>query len=312
MQNEFVRSISIAGNKIQYDTQCKKVLAQKVILARILKGTAEEFREMPIDEIEQCIEGTPEISTIPVLPGETNHEQITGMANEDKIDGEGTVYFDIRFQVYVPALTGKIKIIINIEAQKKFNPGYQIVTRGIYYCARMISAQLGTEFSKSEYDSIKKVYSIWICMNAPEQVGNTISEYCLEKHDLVGYQPTEQESYDKLTVIIVTLNEKKESQDELTGMLNTLFSPVRRVREKKRELEEKYFIKMDSEAEKEMDGMCNLSDWVEEIGMEKGIERGKIQMVEALLRQEKLADSDIAEAAGISVEELQKIKENLK
>ena len=32
----------------------------------------------------------------------------------------------------------KIKLMINIEAQKKWNPGYEIVTGGIFYCARMI------------------------------------------------------------------------------------------------------------------------------------------------------------------------------
>lgn len=100
-----------------------------------------------------------------VLPGETNQEQIAGMMNEDKVAGEGTVYFEIRFSVYVPTSEGRVKVIVNIEAQKNFQLGYEIVTRGIYYCARMISAQLGTEFSNSEYNSVKKVYSIWICMN---------------------------------------------------------------------------------------------------------------------------------------------------
>ena len=40
----------------------------------------------------------------------------------------------------------RIKLIINVEGQKKFDPGYDIVTRGIFYCARMLSAQKDTEF----------------------------------------------------------------------------------------------------------------------------------------------------------------------
>ena len=59
--------------------------------------------------------------------------------------------------------------------------GYDIVTRGIFYVSRMISAQLSTEFSKSDYDNIKKVYSIWICMHSPNNIGNAISCYHIEK-----------------------------------------------------------------------------------------------------------------------------------
>ena len=44
-------------------------------------------------------------------------------------------------------------MIINVEAQKSFYPGYEIVTRGIFYSARMISAQSGVDFSASDYKS---------------------------------------------------------------------------------------------------------------------------------------------------------------
>ncbi len=54
-----------------------------------------------------------------------------------------------------------IRLIINIEAQNDFYPGYPLIKRGIYYCSRMISAQYGTEFKNSHYENIKKVYSIW-------------------------------------------------------------------------------------------------------------------------------------------------------
>lgn len=118
-------------------------------------------------------------------------------------------------------------------------------------------------------------------------------------------QPTVKVAYDKMSVVIVTLNEKTESEDELTGMLNTLLSPEKTADSKKRELEEKYRISMDYETEKEMNIMCNLSEWVEE----KGVERGRMQIIETLLRQGKLSDEDIAEAAGIDVAKLRKMKE---
>ena len=158
MKNELSRELSIANEKVQYDTQCKRVLSQKIILAWIIQRTVKEFERMTVDEIIPCSEGTPEVSAVCVNPGETNRntkdeekiavteaEKITGMTNEDKVLGEGEIYYDIRVLVYLPSQDERIRMIMNVEAQKSFYPGYQIVTRGIFYAARMISAQLGTK-----------------------------------------------------------------------------------------------------------------------------------------------------------------------
>lgn len=59
-----------------------------------------------------------------------------------------------------------IRLIINVEAQTAFNPGYPLTKRAIYYCSRMISAQHGPIFTNSEYGKIRKVYSIWVCTHA--------------------------------------------------------------------------------------------------------------------------------------------------
>lgn len=125
-------------------------------------------------------------------------------------------------------------MIVNLEAQKSYYPGYEIVTRGIFYDARMISAQLGTEFEHSKYDDMKKVYSIWVCMQAPKKIGNAISEYSIKKQDIISGLPDRPESYDKLSVVIIALNETMETNDELLGMLNTLFSEQKTYLEKKK------------------------------------------------------------------------------
>ena len=46
-------------SRVQYDEAAKRLLAQKSLLALILKYTTEEFQEMTEEEIEECIEGTP-------------------------------------------------------------------------------------------------------------------------------------------------------------------------------------------------------------------------------------------------------------
>jgi len=100
----------------------------------------------------------------------------------DKVPGEGTITYDIRFYAVTPT-KNRIKLILNVEAQKEFDTGYDLVTRGIFYCARMISAQKGTEFKKSNYNDLKKVYSIWICMNVSKDLEYTITSYKLDNKE---------------------------------------------------------------------------------------------------------------------------------
>ena len=312
MRNEFARNLDLAQAKIQYDEQCKKVLGDKNVLSWILQRTVREYAGMNREEIMKCIEGEPEIGSRRVNPGETNASQITGMANEDKVNEEGTIFYDIRFFAWIPKSREKIRLIINVEAQKKYHTGYSLTTRGVFYGARMISAQLGTEFEIPEYDKIKKVYSIWICMNAPQYIGNAISEYKLEKTDLIPGIPDRRKEYDKLSVVMVCLNTKKETEDQFLGMLQTLFNTELAEKEKKERLEQEYESQMENGFGKELSLMCNLSDTVEERGiqkgiekgieqgMEKGIEKGKLEMLFSLVRDHVLSSADAAKRVGMS------------
>ena len=168
-----------------------------------------------------------------VNPGETN-ETITGMPNESNVQGEGGIVYDIRF--YASALhSGEwIKLLINLECQKSWYPGYKIETRGIFYGTRMISAQLGTEFKDSDYDGIKKVVSIWICFGIPDYIGNAIVEYRLEKKDIIPGFPDRKDAYDKLSVVVIGLKEDAPYPNAFIGMMNTLLSPGIRSARKKR------------------------------------------------------------------------------
>ena len=280
MENSLAVAINVADSKVEYDENIKNILGEKEVLAWILKYTTSEFAELSIEEIMECIEGEPEISRVRVNPGESNdfkvsQRKITGTKNEDCVPNEGKIAFDIRFYAYV---SGKrIKIILNLEAQKKFNPGYQIVTRGIFYGGRMISAQLDTEFEIPEYDNLKKVYSIWICMEAPQYIGNAISSYSLEKKDVVEGIPDHKQAYDKLSVVLVCLNEKMEKETQFLDMMNTLLSQTMDVEQKKKVLEEKFHFNMKSRLGERVNLMCNLSDLVEERGIVKGHKEGRLE-----------------------------------
>ena len=112
--------------------------------------------------------------------------EITGIGTEDKKAAEGTVTYDVRFTALAPVSGELIRLIINVEAPNNFYPGYPLIKRGIYYCSRMISSQYGTECTESHYSGIKKVYSVWICLNPPEERSNTITRYYIEEENLVG------------------------------------------------------------------------------------------------------------------------------
>lgn len=82
-----------------------------------------------------------------------------------------------------------IRLIINVEAQTAFNPGYPLTKRAIYYCSRMISAQHGPIFTNSEYGKIRKVYSIWVCTHPTKEFQNTLIRYSIRPEQLIGNSP---------------------------------------------------------------------------------------------------------------------------
>ena len=77
------------------------------------------------------------------------------------------IRFDIIF--YVRMKDGLSQIIMNVEAQKDEPGKYGILNRAIFYVSRMISSQKERDFANSNYDDIKRVYSIWVCMNMLSQ-----------------------------------------------------------------------------------------------------------------------------------------------
>ena len=194
---------------------------------------------------------------------------------------------------------------MNVESQKKFNPGYDIVTRGIFYCTRMVAAQKETEFTGSDYDAIKKVYSIWICMENPLYAQHTITSYRLSQHPLYGQLP-EKKRYDIMELVLVCLGtpNAENTGNELHGLLDTLFSSELAPQEKETILYNDYHIETTVELEGGLREMCNLSDLIEERGIEKGIEKGIEQGIEQGDRLRLLTQVQKKLAKGKSLEQI--------
>lgn len=276
VENIFAKNITAAGDKVNYDAACKRLLANKIILAWIMKSCLEEFQDFTVDAIAgKCIEGTPQIAQTAVNPDETvdpDREQIEGSKTEDSTIKEGTVTYDIRFYAFVPQTEETVKLILNVEAQSDFYPGYPIIKRGIYYCSRMISSQYGVEFTNGHYEKIRKVISIWICANPPKYRENTITRYTIQEESLVGNVTEKRENYDLITAVMVCLgNAEDDKYMGILRLLDVLLSAKKKPDEKKKILQEDFKIKMTRELESEVLLMCNLSKGIEEKGIKEGI-----------------------------------------
>lgn len=160
------QAVEAADGASFYDTNIKFLLADKQILAWILKYAVQEFKDMTITDIMDSIGEDIEVGTKPLDAGLSNMGRVNALGTEDNIPGEGKIFFDIRFTAYHQDT--ELKFLINLEAQRTSDPaklGYHLENRIIFYLARMISAQKQTEFYHSDYDNLKKVRSIWLCLD---------------------------------------------------------------------------------------------------------------------------------------------------
>ena len=298
------KDIEAENLDIRYDMSVKRVLGNIPLLAPITKYTVKEVEDFPIPMIEKCIdEKSIQISEVFVEPGLTNRK-IVNDELESKIPGEGRTIFDIRFTITLPD-GSKTKIIINIEAQQKSNPGYSLLNRGIFYAARLISAQLSVEFTndgsdKEQYDNIKKVYSIWICMDCPEDKKDSIIYYSFEPH--IIYQGNDKlKLYPNCNLMNITFihlsGKPDQSHHRLISMLDILLARMD-AEIKKKKLQEEHNLPMTIKLEKEMNDMCNLSSGIREEGIRDGILIGEINTLRDMLKAglttiEKLKESGL-------------------
>lgn len=188
---ETLEDLYLAGRNPEYDANAKKLLASRKILAWILKYCVPEFEDSTIEDIRDIyIQGTPEVASVPVMPDKTNARpfpRILGENTEDKTLTEGTVTFDIRFRASTPDGSA-LGLIINVEAQHSASVSYPLVTRALYYVSRLISSQHDVDFDKSHYEKIRKVYSIWLCMDPPGDESG-ITQYRVQenlKYGMIG------------------------------------------------------------------------------------------------------------------------------
>lgn len=317
MNTEIANAVNAAGDKAQYDTRVKRLLAQKSILAHILVKTVDEFKGMKPEDVVKYIEGEPSISVVPVEPGLANMEKtdaagqrIVGLNTENAEINEGLVRFDIIFYVRMPSIVGRknglSQIIVNIEAQKDEPTEYKILNRAIFYVSRLISSQKERDFVNTNYDDIKQVFSIWICMNMDD---NSLSHIHLTKDEML--KPCNWKgNLDLLNIVLIGITNEIPEHDEkyeMHRLIGALLSSELKEQEKLDIIEHEYNIPTSQEFREDVRIMCNLSTGIEERATEKTSEKFILNMYKKGYTLDQIAD--VAETDVDEVEAIIKKKE---
>ena len=273
----------IADAKAQYDEHAKHLLARKHILANILVKTIKEFKDMKANDVVKYIEGEPYVGIVPVDSGATNmirgdDTKIVGLNTESSEINEGMIRFDIIFYVRIPSkdnTDGELsQVIINVEAQKDEPTKYHIINRAVFYTSRMISSQKQRDFVNMNYNDIKKVYSIWVCMGMKE---NTMCHIHLTKDELIGHHDWKGD-IDLLNIVMIGISDVLPEHDktyEMHRLLSALFSDKLTAAEKINIINKEYDIPVENSIMEEVNVMCNLSQGIEDRALEKGLAAGK-------------------------------------
>lgn len=223
----------------------------------------------------------------------------------------------IRFSVHHGS--ERIKILINLEAQKSTNPsklGYEIDNRIIFYLGRMVSAQKEVEFTNSNYDGLKHVRSIWICMDGTTSE-DSINRICLRQENVYG-QENDFHNLDKVVGVVIRIRENEEVEESRNVLIAMLEELLRKedIQKKKDTLTAKFGMIMTEETERRVRQMCNWSDAIEERGIRKGREEGReeelLHNIKNLMETLKLSATQAMDALKIDAEKREGYMERLK
>ena len=314
---DMLETIAIVGDAARYDAQALAILKNKVLLAHILKAYVSEVKNNSIEEIVSFMDEDILVRMVGVDPNKKIIPNVAEQKTESKIVGEGTIRFDLRFNLHIPEQDKPIKIIVDVEAQGKVETlKYNLVTRVIYYLCRLVSEQQGSEFVNSNYDDIKKVYSIWICM--PAKRNSSVQTYSIKENLEYGTYGNDGR-YDIIEGVVIRLGDDYKSEsDELLKTLTTIFSSSISKEEKVQELSSK----LPSEVVKGASGMTSLGHEIflegKAEGKTEGITEGIIEGVKVkanevakTLLAKGFSGDEISEIAKLSLDEIQKLREEL-
>lgn len=294
-------SIIASRGREKYDEAVKENMHFPKLIAPILKAVVPEYKEYSVDDvigfiIKDSITDDA-VDDVSVIAGQ--------METEMSSVSEKLIRYDSRFKALNPKLSNQklsFYLHIDLEVQNNYkpsNPKYPIIKRALYYGAREISSQLGILTDTTNYDSLEKVYSIWICNeNIPSELQNTVTSYSISKTDEIGVSNEPVADYDLLHVIMIRRGTKASSEDIFDYLTAFFSSNIEGIC--------KYVnIKDDAEVMKGMSKMCGLGDAI----YDQGKEQGGMEMLISLVKEGLLNLDDAAQKANMSEAEFLQLME---
>ena len=156
----------------------------------------------------------------------------------------------------------------------------------------------------------KRVYSIWICMNMPE---NSMCHIHLIQDNLVGKHKWDGD-LDLINLVMIGISNNLAEPDEtheLLRFLGTLFSKDLTSKERISIMEEEYDIPSQILG-KEVETMCNLGEGIWEDALEEGVEQGEEKTLLTLISKKLAKGKTVAQIADECEETEERIQELMK
>ena len=202
----------------------------------------------------------------------------------------------------VTYIEGEPKVgIVPVEPDK-----YKLLNRAIFYVSRLVSSQKERDFVNTNYDDIKQVFSIWICMNMD---CNSLSHIHLTKDEMLSPHDWKG-NMDLLNIVLVGITNDipdHEGKYEMHRLIGALLSSELKEQEKLDIIEHEYNIPISNELRENVRIMCNLSIGIEEKATEKTSEKFILNIYKKGYTLDQIAD--VAETSVEVVEAVIKKKE---
>ncbi len=288
--NDLTQIAKAVREAFPYDQIAKELIAHAKILALIIKNTVPEAADMPFEELVQCLKHPSCILAMDYpLEG-----CVDGPANLENTEMDG-----LRADVVVTLkIRDDLIVRVNVEAQNKPRPGYSLDTRSVLYDAELLVDQVRNGWVKgSNYDGLRKVYSIWLISNAPQSlqgeiVCHSIMTTRIRRDGTKQQLPQPHSGADKLCAILAYLPNPKcgiVCADWLSTMGVLLGNST--MAERKQALA-KHGIVLEPNFEAKVKKMCTLSQGLIEAGRNE-----VLPQLEAAIARTAKAEAEKAEIA---------------
>ncbi len=296
-----------------YDAHCKRLLADRQVIARVLVGTLGEFAGVSPGLVErELIDGEPAIDA-PMERDDPGRPLL--LESEDATVGEGLVRFDVRARVRAPCTSdgeAATRLMeVDLEPQGRSRLGYPLLCRALYYCGRMLSQQGAGVVAGSDYGALRKVASIWVCLNPPEANRATVAAFEVRQRDVVGEGTYDRADYDRLEAVVIGLGPGSREAGGVVGMLATLLAKDLAPDEKLAVLHDEYGIMVSESIEREVRDMGGMGQAIYDDAFEEGSLKRLVACVRGLMKKLNWTAEEALGTFGVPREEWPDVMERL-